>query len=179
MQLFLVKPDMMYFEAYRDMMEEWRSSGTQIAPWFFNIPTPTLEDFAAYVRHLDDTEVGRVDPGYSASTSYFVVDEAGTLVGGGSLRHYLTVEGLRGWGHCGYGVRPSQRRKGYGTQILHLLLDEARKKHILQVLMGAHESNTGSRRVIEKCGGVYAGTVAIPGEEEPACQYWIDNRPKD
>lgn len=63
-----------------------------------------------------------------------------------------------------------------GTRILELMLGEAEKKHILRVLLGAHESNIGSIKVIEACGGKWENRVTIPGEAEPIRRYWIDNR---
>lgn len=117
-KLYLVKPDLCYYEQYNDMMQEWRESGTQIAPWFLEQSFSNLESFAEFVRMLDDCEHGKQNRAYSSTTSYFVADEAGRLIGAASLRHYLTVEGYRTWGHIGYGVRPSERRKGYALVCL-------------------------------------------------------------
>lgn len=172
-KLFLVKPDLAHYAAYTDMMEEWLASGTQVAPWFLDRPPETLEGFAALVRHLDDCQHGRDTGDYSATTSYFVEDEAGALVGAASLRHYLTVAGLRSWGHVGYGVRPSRRGQGCGTQILRLLLEEAGWCHLRRVLAGAHEGNLASRHVIENCGGVLEDVAALPGDPERVCRYWL------
>ena len=174
MKLYLAKPDLIYCEKYNDMMTEWGESKTQIAPWFLGSEAMTLDEFARFVRMLDDCEHGIVDPKYSATSSYFVVDEADRLIGAASLRHYLTVEGLRTWGHIGYGVRPSERRKGYAVQILHMMLDQAKKKGMYRVLIGVHESNIGSWRTVEKCGGVLENVVHIEQDEEPIRRYWID-----
>lgn len=46
MKLYLVKPDLTYFNEYNDMMREWCDSNTQIAPWFLDEPIPTIEEFA-------------------------------------------------------------------------------------------------------------------------------------
>ena len=174
LELYLVRPDLAYFEQYNEMMAEWRDSGTQIAPWFLDAPLSSLEEFAGLVRMLDDCEHGKTDPRYAATTSWFVADGNGRLVGAASLRHYLTVEGLRTWGHIGYGIRPGERRKGYAVQTLRLALKEAKARNIRRVLIGAHEGNIGSRRTIEKCGGVLENTVRIEGDPEPVCRYWID-----
>ena len=173
MKLHLEKPDLTHFEQYNGMMAEWRESGTQIAPWFLDEPFGSLEDFAGFIRMLDNCEHGIVDPRFAATTSYFVADENGRLVGAASLRHYLTPEGLRTWGHIGYGIRPSERRKGYAVQTLRLALEEARKKKIYRVLVGVHEGNTGSRKTVEKCGGVLENTVRAEGDDEPIRRYWI------
>ena len=176
LKLYLAKPDLTFFEQYNEMMAEWCDSGTQIAPWFLDAPLGSLEEFARLVRMLDDCEHGRTDPRYAATTSYFVTDESGRLVGAASLRHYLTVEGFNTWGHIGYGVRPSERRKGYAVQILKLMLEEAKAMKIPRALIGVHEGNTGSWKTVEKCGGTLENTVLAEGDPEPIRRYWIDLR---
>ena len=121
MKLFLAKPDLTYFGQYNEMMAEWCESGTRIAPWFLDAPFPDMEAFARFVRMLDNCEHGITAEGYASTTSYFVIDEAGRLVGAVSLRHYLTVEGFRSWGHIGYGIRPSERRKARSARQKRLL----------------------------------------------------------
>ncbi|MBR3319420.1 GNAT family N-acetyltransferase [Candidatus Saccharibacteria bacterium] len=177
MKLFLVKPDLMYYEEYNDMMKEWIGSSTQIAPWFLGKPFDTIEKFAELIQDLDELENANQDKQFSSTTSYFVIDEKDRLIGAASLRHYLTVKGLKTWGHCGYGVRPSERNKGYGTEILKLLLAEAKNKKIYRVLVGAHKSNVASRKVIEKCKGVLENTVTDPDDaDEQIDRFWIDNK---
>ncbi len=173
MDLFLIKPDLMYYEQYNDMMREWFESKTRIAPWFLDRPFDTLDEFAGFIRMLDDCEHGIVDKQYAATTSFFVVDENDRLIGASSLRHYLTVEGYRTWGHIGYGVRPSERRKGYAVKILGLMLEQARLKNMRRVLLGAYEGNIGSCKTIEKCGGILENTVKGKYDEEPIRRYWI------
>ncbi len=164
MKLYLVKPDLTYFDEYNDMMKEWLESNTQIAPWFLDKPISSIEEFAKFIKHLDDCEYGRLDERYCSTTSYFVVNENNKLVGAASLRHYLTVEGLNTWGHIGYGIRPTERLKGYATQTLKLLLEEARKKHIQRILTGVHTSNIGSWKVIEKCGFKFIEEIVDPND---------------
>lgn len=67
MKLYLVKPDLTYFNEYNDMMREWCDSNTQIAPWFLDKPIPTIEEFAKFVKHLDDCSYGRLDPRFCSS----------------------------------------------------------------------------------------------------------------
>lgn len=165
MKLYLVKPDTIYFDSYNDMMNEWRESGTQIAPWFLDKPVATLKEFAEFVAKLDACE--HQAPGnFSTTTSYFVIDENNRLIGAASLRHYLTEAGLNTWGHIGYGVRPSERRKGYGTQILKLTMEEAKQKNILNVLLAAWKTNVASCRTIEKCRFTFYREVPDPDYED-------------
>ena len=102
------------------------------------------------------------------------MDESGRLIGAVSLRHYLTVEGFRTWGHIGYGIRPEERGKGYGIQALRLALEQAREKKIDKVLIGVHEGNIPSWKTVEHCGGVLENTVRVENDEEPIRRYWIN-----
>ncbi len=176
MKLRLVKPDLPYFDLYNDMMSEWTASNTRIAPWFLGEPFESIDKFAGFVRMLDDCENANVDERYSSTSSYFVLDENGGLIGASSLRHYLTVAGFNSWGHIGYGVRPSERLKGYATQILRMTLEEAANRKIHKVLIGVYESNIASRRVVEKCRGVLENIVVdAENPEKRICRYRIEN----
>lgn len=178
MELYLAKPDLTFFEQYNEMMREWNESGTQIAPWFLDKPFDRIEDFALFVKMLDDYEhATNLDERYCSTTSYFVIDENDRLIGATSLRHYLTVEGYNTWGHIGYGVRPSERRKHYATCMLKMMLKEAKKKNIYKVLIGCHTSNIGSSKVIENCNGQLENVVSDPNDpHETINRYWIDNK---
>ena len=174
MKLYLVKPDLMYYKQYNDMMTEWCADHTQIAPWFLDAPFSDIEEYARFIRMLDDCEHGITDKKFAATTSYFVINEESVLIGAASLRHYLTPEGYRTWGHIGYGIRPGERRKGYAVQTLRLMLEQAREKKIYKVLIGVHEGNTGSWKTVEKCGGILENTVYAENDPEPIRRYWID-----
>lgn len=174
MKLYLVKPDITYYEQYNEMMAEWCADNTSISPWFLGAPFTSIDEFAQLVRVLDNCENGIVDEKYASSTSYFVVNAEGRLIGATSIRHYLTLEGYHSWGHIGYGVRPSERRKGYAVQMLQLMLEQAKSKHIYKVLFAAYESNIGSWKTIEKCGGVLENIVFEEGDVKPIRRYWID-----
>jgi predicted acetyltransferase len=85
------------------------------------------------------------------------------------LTPYLAEEG----GHIGYDVRPSERRKGYGTHLLRLTLAEARRIGLTRVLVTADEANVPSWRIIEKNGGEYEPEV-VRGKLAALRRYWID-----
>ena len=176
--LYLAKPDLVHYEAYRAMREEWLADGSQLSPWFLNLPVNSIEDFARLVKQLNDAQFANADPGYCTTTSYLVFDRAGTLVGASSLRHYLTLEGIRYFGHIGYGIRPGQRRKGYAKEVLRLMLAEAKRMKLYRVLLGAHDTNVGSCKTIEACDGVLENIVPDPEDETQLVKrYWIDIQP--
>lgn len=174
MNLYLVKPDITYYEQYNEMMAEWCADHTSISPWFLREPFASIDDFARFVKMLNDCENGIVDKNYASSSSYFVLDEKGKMIGATSLRHYLTVAGYHSWGHIGYGVRPSERRKGYATRMLQMMLEQAKARNIYKVLLAAYESNIGSWKTIERCGGVLENIVFEEGDDREIRRYWID-----
>lgn len=67
------------------------------------------------------------------------------------------------WGHIGYGIRPSERRKGYATKVLSMLL-EAKKNGIQRIFVGAHTSNIGSWKTMEKCGFKFVEEIVDPND---------------
>ena len=57
-------------------------------------------------------------------------------------------------GHIGDGIRPSERKKGYATQMIGLALEECKKLGINKVLMVCDKENIGSAISIIKKGGI-------------------------
>lgn len=89
------------------------------------------------------------------------------------LRHRLNERLLQTGGNIGYVVVPEYRRRGIATQMLRLTLLLARERGLERVLITCDEDNMASRRVIEKCGGVFETTSAIPETGVIQRRYWI------
>ena len=58
-------------------------------------------------------------------------------------------------GNIYYTVRLSERRKGYGTQMLKLALEQCRAMGFREVFTNASAGNTASAKVIEHNGGIF------------------------
>ena len=117
-----------------------------------------------------------VAPGMVPVTSYWLVAEDGAdarVVGRASVRHCLNEALLLWGGHIGYAIRPSERRKGYGTAALRLALAEARQLGLQNVLVTCDSDNVGSRRIIERNGGVLENEVTVPQLSKPKLRFWI------
>lgn len=96
--------------------------------------------------------------------------KGGGIVGIIDLRHTLN-EFLRDLGNCGYSVRPSQRRKGYGTEMLRLLRKIAANAGMRELYLSVERDNEPSIKTIVKNSGVYERSFAFEGE--PADVYKI------
>ena len=96
------------------------------------------------------------------------------LVGTINVRWDLNDAMLRFAGHIGYGIRPSERRKGFGKLNLYMGLKEARKLGLDRVMLGCSVSNIGSDRTIRALGGVLERTETDPEDGEQSNVYWID-----
>ena len=100
-------------------------------------------------------EVKKSEQGFVPDSTYFALDiERNNFVGAVNIRHYLNDYLLQYAGHIGDGIRPSERRKGYATEMIRLSLIECRKLGISKVLMVCDKSNIASRKSIIKNGGI-------------------------
>jgi len=96
------------------------------------------------------------------------------VLGTMALRHYLTPLLEDVGGHIGYAIRPSERRKGYGTRILALTLERARAMGLGRVLVTCDTDNLGSARVIQRNGGALASEGHSVRTGTRVSRYWID-----
>ena len=94
------------------------------------------------------------------------------IIGITQIRHKLNRRLTETYGHIGYGVRPSERRKGYAAQMLALALEKCRPLGIDKVLVSCDKNNIGSAKTIIKNGGVFGGEVR-DADGGAILQYWI------
>lgn len=108
------------------------------------------------------------------STVYFLMKNH-RIVGNLSIRHNINNEFLSLYGgHIGYSVRPSERRKGYATMMLHLAIEKCKELGLSDVLVTCRETNVGSAKTIENNFGVQTEILYIPREQCYFKKYWIN-----
>lgn len=148
--LRLVRPSTEYAESFISALEELRTEPVRRYDW---VPDITLDGVGEYSRTLEEWSAGRNLPAHLvACTDYWLVDGE-DYVGTVSIRHELTEQLRKVGGHIGYTIRPSRRRRGYGSQILALALTESKALGLGAVLLTCDKTNTASVRIIEKNGG--------------------------
>ena len=95
--------------------------------------------------------------------TFFAVDESGKIVGIIDFRYELKGF-LVDFGQTGYSVRPSERKKGYATQMLSLIMQVAKEAGLDHLQLSVERSNEPSVRTIIKNGGVYERSFEFEGE---------------
>ena len=165
----LVKLTVEYKAQLFEMLDEWSVSGdTNHSP--YAIFKNDYHDFDNYLDRLDVKESdGRLVP----DSTFFALDiKRNIFVGAINIRHYLNERLLLSGGHIGDGVRPSERRKGYATEMIGLGLKECKKLGINKVLMVCDKDNIGSKKSIIRNGGILENEVEVDGEVLQ--RYWIE-----
>ena len=129
------------------------------------------EDYDQWLAAVTaNTNPETVNPACVLTDTFFALDDEKKIVGIIDLRHTLN-DFLKDCGHCGYSVRPSERRKGYATQMLSQLLQIARDSGMKALQLGVERSNEASVKKILKNVGVYERTFDF--DNQPADVYRI------
>ena len=141
---------------------------------------PALKDFAAYILELENRSRGRIlPPGCVPWTTFWLMRDGKDILGSSRLRHRLTSALKLEGGHIGYDIRPSERRKGYGTKILELTLGKAKDIGLERVLVTCDTDNIASAKIIQNNGGRFEGESISKISGKPVSRYWIDLNPKN
>jgi len=167
-KLTLVEPTLELESAFLEMAQECREHGE---PGF----NDALRNFKSYVRLRQAHALGKELPaGRVPGTSYWLVRNDKDIVATASLRHELNEHLEKEGGHIGYNVRPSERRKGYGTRLLAMVLDKARGRGMTRVLVTCDTDNIASAKIIRANGGKLETEVISDFTGKVKSRYWID-----
>jgi predicted acetyltransferase len=169
-ELRLTVPHARFRDSFLEAMRESEAIGEDT-----ELPVSTeliAENFSGFVSRLLAFSTNPV--GTFVPQSPFWITLGDTYIGRLDIRHRLN-ENLRLFGgHIGYDIRPSMRRRGYGTRALQLGLVEAGKLGIDRVLVTCSEHNIPSRKIIEANGGMLEDMVPSRFRPELTCRYWIE-----
>ena len=129
--------------------------GIQTIEHSFKNPVHDMS-FQQYREWLHQQEMWALGKGlpseYVPQIIYWLYDD-NEPVGIGKIRRQLTPASRRNGGNIGYAISKDYRGHGYGKKLLELLLSEARKLQIDEVLLTVDRDNLRSKRICEECGG--------------------------
>jgi len=168
-QIQLVEPSPYYKDQYIDFMEDWKSTGEVLVPFVLAMD---YSNFHEYIQKLRNYSLGIGLPdGFVPHSTFWLISEE-KIIGVSNLRHSLTDKLLKADGNIGYGIRPSERKKGFATLLLQLTLDNARAIGLSKVLVTCYKDNIGSVKTILNNGGILDSEEEIEGK--PLHRYWIN-----
>lgn len=96
------------------------------------------------------------------------------IVGTINIRWNLSEKMLEFGGHIGYGIRPTERRKGYNKIQLYLVLLEAQKLNLDKVMLDCSVDNLGSDKTIKALGGILERCELDESDNTMTNVYWIN-----
>jgi len=170
MKYTVVQYDQIASQAYEDYISEWENANEHI------VPSSSKRNGKTFVQLMnkwkeDETDIAYKN-GFVPSTLFFLVDDNQIIIGAIHYRHVLNQRLLENGGNIGYGVRASERQKGFASLMLNLLLEKIDNGNIDKVMLTCDEDNTASARTIEKCGGILQDKVIF--EDVLTRRYWIE-----
>ena len=170
-KIILVEPDLSYADEIIKYKEESLAespiiNGSAGLDRFSSIEI-WLEELKK--RSCEDT----VPKGLVPSSTYLGVREKDNyIVGMIDIRHYLNEYLTQVGGHIGYGVRKTERNKGYAKQMLKLALEKCKELKIKKVLITCDEDNIASEKVILSANAKLEDIRNVDGENKK--RFWID-----
>jgi predicted acetyltransferase len=142
-----VEPHNIYAYMYFDMCKDYVNNNENHHSY------KTIEEVYDKIKRDIDFKNGNIQDGKVSSLTYWFINNENVIIGTSRLRTELNEFFKTLGGNIGYDVRPTYRKKGYGTQILKITLEIAKEKGLKNVLITCDDDNIGSYKIIEKNGG--------------------------
>ncbi len=135
----------------------------------------TYEEWLLELKKREDIEYLKQINRCQSKTFFVVRDSDDKIVGMINVRYNISEDKLKTWAsHIGYGIRPTERRKGYAKIALYLGLLEERKLGEEKVLLNCAVDNVGSNKTILSLGGELEKTKFDEYDKTMTNYYWIN-----
>ena len=163
-EIRLVKPTLELKKEALEYRQEHFDFGEQVING-----SELFDKIASYDEWLEkvvaNASTETVDPDWVLADTFFAVRVSDDkIVGIADLRYQLN-DFLKDFGNCGYSVRPSERKKGYATEILRQICLVAKEHGMKQLQLSVEKDNAASIKTIEKNGGEFSRSFIFENEE--------------
>lgn len=134
------------------------------------------DDYDEWLLKLEeDLDLPNIPEEKVPASTYFLIKESDNkIIGMINIRHKLNEFLLNEGGHIGYSIRPTERKKGYGTIMLKLALQKCRELNLNRVLITCDKINIASAKVIQNNSGILENEIFSEAFSEIIQRYWID-----
>ena len=137
----------------------------------------TYEECMDRYYKIQDNEYAKSIDRCPGKTYFLIRKNDNKLIGMINIRHHLTPKMLVHGGHIGYGIRPTERRKGYNKINLYLgILKALEEFNLDKVMLDCDVKNLGSDKTIQALGGVLERTDIDDYDGALTNVYWINTK---
>ena len=163
-----VIPSMEYMEQGIEYIEEHINAGSNING--SGGLHRYLDNYQGWLEKLEqDRKCVPNEQRVPAETYYLVREDDNKIIGMINIRLVLNERLQQCGGHIGYGIRPSERNKGYNKINLYLALLRCQNLGIKEVILDCDSSNLASSRTMESLGGIRIDEYY---SEQEQCLVW-------
>ena len=134
----------------------------------------TFEEALDRCLKTEDEEYAKSVGRCQGRTFLLIRENDNKIVGTINVRWNLNEAMLRFGGHIGYGIRPTERRKGYNKINLYLGMLEAKKVGLEKVMLDCDVNNLGSDKTLKALGGKLERTEVDPSDGILTNVYWFN-----
>lgn len=128
-----------------------------------------LDNYQGWLEKLNQDRMCIPNEQRVPAETYYLVNEQDKIIGMINIRLCLNERLMKCGGHIGYGIRPSERNKGYNKINLYLALLRCQQLGIQEVILDCDSINLASSRTMEALGGVRIDEYY---SEQKQCLVW-------
>jgi len=164
----LTTPSLIYKESYTEALRELLAESPN--PEHIKSEINNLENS---IKHKEDTSQGKNLASGEVPRSEFWLIDNDRYIGKIQIRHKPSGRIPEAASHIYYEIRPTERDKKYGLEILRLGLTEAKKLGMHEVIITCSKDNTPSQKIITQNGGQFTEEIPMPNNEPLLLKYKI------
>lgn len=176
--LSLIKPTKKYSKAIMEFRKEFLDAGeTQSMPGSNKLcDFNKFDDWFNYIKEYEKEETVPVKDHVPSFQYLFINNKNNKILGMLQIRTRLNDNLFNIGGHLGGCIRPSERNKGYSTEMIKLGLKEAKKFGLSKILITCKKDNISSAKSIVKAGGILENEVNF--QDSTIQRYWLEGELK-